>query len=413
MPSRRALLQSAAGGWLLAVRAPAIVTAGPAIVQVPYGVQVGDVVGDRAIIWAKADRARRACRCGGRPPRAWRMRWRRRSSDALEDRDFIGKIDVDGLPAGQRIFYEVSFVDLGDLKSRSLPAVGSFVTPPRERRDLRFVWSGDTAGQGWGINPDFGGMRIYEAMRRSSPTSSSTPATRSTPTTRSRPRSSCRTARSGATSPSPEKSKVAETLRRVPQEPCLQPAGRERPRASTRRSRCIAQWDDHDVTEQLVLGEAQERRRATARSSVALLAARAHARLPRLSRRPGCTRSSRTASSAASPTARRSRCSGSTCVPTAGRTAPNRAAELSPEAGIIGQQQLAWLMQGLQRLARDLEGDRLRHADRAGRLGRLPRQDGRRGRGPGRHGPPQRPRARVRGAVPLHPRPERSRTSSG
>ena len=59
MPSRRALLQSAAGGLALAVRAPAIVTAGPAIVQVPYGVQVGDVVGDRAMIWAKADRAAR------------------------------------------------------------------------------------------------------------------------------------------------------------------------------------------------------------------------------------------------------------------------------------------------------------------------------------------------------------------
>ena len=59
MPSRRALLQSAVGGLALAVRAPAIVTAGTATVQVPYGVQVGDVVGDRAMIWAKADRAAR------------------------------------------------------------------------------------------------------------------------------------------------------------------------------------------------------------------------------------------------------------------------------------------------------------------------------------------------------------------
>src|SRR6185436_4469207 len=28
---------------------------------------------------------------------------------------------------------------------------------------------GDTAGQGWGINPDFGGMRIYETMRQTRP----------------------------------------------------------------------------------------------------------------------------------------------------------------------------------------------------------------------------------------------------
>ena len=34
---------------------------------------------------------------------------------------------------------------------------------------MRFVWGGDTAGQGWGINEDFGGMKIYEQMRRVKP----------------------------------------------------------------------------------------------------------------------------------------------------------------------------------------------------------------------------------------------------
>jgi alkaline phosphatase D len=34
---------------------------------------------------------------------------------------------------------------------------------------LRFVWGGDTAGQGWGINQAFGGMKIYEAMRQRQP----------------------------------------------------------------------------------------------------------------------------------------------------------------------------------------------------------------------------------------------------
>jgi alkaline phosphatase D len=34
---------------------------------------------------------------------------------------------------------------------------------------LRFQWSGDTAGQGWGINTAFGGMKIYESMRRRNP----------------------------------------------------------------------------------------------------------------------------------------------------------------------------------------------------------------------------------------------------
>ena len=34
---------------------------------------------------------------------------------------------------------------------------------------MRFVWSGDTAGQGFGINEAWGGMKIYEQMRRASP----------------------------------------------------------------------------------------------------------------------------------------------------------------------------------------------------------------------------------------------------
>jgi alkaline phosphatase D len=38
-------------------------------------------------------------------------------------------------------------------------------TPPSGRRPVRFLWSGDTCGQGYGINPDWGGMRIYDTMR--------------------------------------------------------------------------------------------------------------------------------------------------------------------------------------------------------------------------------------------------------
>ena len=34
---------------------------------------------------------------------------------------------------------------------------------------MTFVWSGDTAGQGWGINLEWGGMKIYETMRRLEP----------------------------------------------------------------------------------------------------------------------------------------------------------------------------------------------------------------------------------------------------
>jgi alkaline phosphatase D len=39
----------------------------------------------------------------------------------------------------------------------------------KRNRSIRFLWAGDTAGQGWGINLEFGGMKIYEAMRQTHP----------------------------------------------------------------------------------------------------------------------------------------------------------------------------------------------------------------------------------------------------
>ncbi|MEZ5845858.1 MAG: alkaline phosphatase D family protein [Geminicoccaceae bacterium] len=137
-------------------------------VGTPFGAQVGDIRNGSAIVWSKADR-----------PSRMQLRWSTtedlRSANesvvvnALEASDNTARIDLYGLPGDQTIFYEIGFTDLADLKTVSAPVRGRFRTPPVERRDIRFVWSGDTVGQGWGINPDFGGMRIYETMRRVEP----------------------------------------------------------------------------------------------------------------------------------------------------------------------------------------------------------------------------------------------------
>ena len=47
--------------------------------------------------------------------------------------------------------------------------VGRFRTAPSDRRSISFVWSGDTAGQGWGIDEARGGMRTYATMLRNRP----------------------------------------------------------------------------------------------------------------------------------------------------------------------------------------------------------------------------------------------------
>ncbi|WP_245184778.1 alkaline phosphatase D family protein [Halomonas salinarum] len=75
--------------------------------------------------------------------------------------------------ASQRgeVFYRVRFADLDDHRAISEPLAGRLVLPPsvQQPRALRFVWSGDTVGQGWGINPDFGGLVLYDTMRRVQP----------------------------------------------------------------------------------------------------------------------------------------------------------------------------------------------------------------------------------------------------
>ena len=47
--------------------------------------------------------------------------------------------------------------------------VGRFRTAPGDRRSVSFVWSGDTVGQGWGIDEARGGMLTYATMRRNRP----------------------------------------------------------------------------------------------------------------------------------------------------------------------------------------------------------------------------------------------------
>ncbi len=82
------------------------------------------------------------------------------------DSDFTGTVDLSGLPAGQTVFYRVRFEDG---RAASEPVVGRFATPPAAGGSVQFAWSGDTCGQGFGINPDWGGLRTYEAVRATEP----------------------------------------------------------------------------------------------------------------------------------------------------------------------------------------------------------------------------------------------------
>ena len=152
--------------------APAVITRDAMRPQFPSGVQSGDARADSAIVWTRSDR----------PARMW-VEWsstasfanpnRVRGPHLLEESDFTGRLDLTGLPAGQEVFYRVVLQDLHNERVLSEPMPGHLRLPAASQgkalRDLRFAWSGDTAGQGFGINEAWGGMKIYEQIRRVNP----------------------------------------------------------------------------------------------------------------------------------------------------------------------------------------------------------------------------------------------------
>jgi alkaline phosphatase D len=149
-------------------QAPGIITAPGARPAIPSGVTAGDVGGGRAVIWSRTDRTARMFVEYATTERFADPR-RVRGPAAFEAADFTSRLTLTDLPAGQRIFYRVLYQDLSDLRTWSEPVTGSFTTPSNTPRDLTIAWSADTVGQGWGINREWGGLRLYETMRRAQP----------------------------------------------------------------------------------------------------------------------------------------------------------------------------------------------------------------------------------------------------
>lgn len=175
--SRRLFLQQAAlggaaltgiGGILYSKQAPAVIASDATRPMANWGLQIGDVIDDRAIVWSRADRPARMI-VEWSLDETFKRSKKIRGPHALDETDFTSRLDLTHLPADSEVFVRVSYQDLDSGRASSEPLVGQFRTPPSRRRDIRFVWSGDTAGQGWGIDLGFGGMKIYEAMRQVRP----------------------------------------------------------------------------------------------------------------------------------------------------------------------------------------------------------------------------------------------------
>jgi alkaline phosphatase D len=135
---------------------------------ITHGIQSGDVSLDAAAVWARADRPARML-VEIATSDSFRHIHSAALIDALPETDFTAKALIGDLPAGQDIFYRVRFQDHAFPDAHSATEVGHFRTASRERKSISFVWSGDTAGGGWGIDEARGGMRTYTTMRKCRP----------------------------------------------------------------------------------------------------------------------------------------------------------------------------------------------------------------------------------------------------
>lgn len=179
-PARRSLLAGAAlataglavpafgaANARAAGRAPARAWSGRPTAD--WGVQAGDVGERSAVIWTRSDRpAVMTVETSATESFRGARRWR--GPLLTPGTDFTGTTALHGLPPGEQIHYRVTLADPDDPRRSSRPVTGTFRTAPARRSaGVRFLWSGDIAGQGWGINPDRGGWRVYEEMARLDP----------------------------------------------------------------------------------------------------------------------------------------------------------------------------------------------------------------------------------------------------
>src|SRR5262249_37368309 len=128
----------------------------PSVSEPIWGVQSGDVTSESAVVWARSLRAGRMFVQWSTSPSFDRV-ITVNGPEVSADTHFIGKVGLHGLPSGTKIYYRTRF-------DGSPWIAGSFGTPASNARDVLVAWSGDTNGQGWGIDPSRGGMPAYATL---------------------------------------------------------------------------------------------------------------------------------------------------------------------------------------------------------------------------------------------------------
>ncbi|MFF1321577.1 alkaline phosphatase D family protein [Streptomyces chartreusis] len=276
-PGRRSVLRGSLAASA-ALTLPTALGSAPAFAlsgrpKAGWGVQTGDVTCDSGLVWVRSDRpARMIVETSATESFRNARRWHGPLLGA--DTDFTGTTRLRGLPSGEQIHYRVLLADPDDPRRTGAPVTGTFRTASARRRDgIKFLWSGDLAGQGWGINPEFGGYTIYNAMGALDPDfflCSGDNIYADGPITSSVALPDGSTWRNITTQ---EKSKVAETLAEFRGNFRYNLLDDNLKRFNAQVP-SIVQWDDHEVTNNWYPGEILGDSRYTEKS-VDVLASRA------------------------------------------------------------------------------------------------------------------------------------------
>jgi len=271
--TRRSLLRSASAGIVgtaaSSLTAPYLSFAAsrPAIT---HGLQSGDVTSDGAVIWARTDRPARMIVEASTSEKFHTVR-ATAVADAFGESDFTAKLALEGLPAGRDIFYRVRFQDHSSPTILGETLTGRFRTAPLEQRSISFVWSGDTAGQGFGIDESRGGMRTFATMLNHRPDffiHSGDSIYADCAISAEMPLPNGEVWKNIVTE---EKSKVAETLGEFRGNYKYNLLDHNL-RGFNAQVPVFAQWDDHEVTNDWVPGESVTWHRYTEKSILALAA---------------------------------------------------------------------------------------------------------------------------------------------
>ncbi|MGY4647552.1 alkaline phosphatase D family protein [Mycobacterium sp. URHB0021] len=155
-------LGAALGGGALARASTGLLRDRP---HLTHGIAAGDVHQDGALIWARSD-APATMLVETAATESFANPATVRGPLLTPDTDGTGRVRITGLDPGRQVHYRVTLES--EDGARSEPLTGMFTTAPAAPTDVKFLWSGDVVGQGWGINTDTG-MTVWSVMADRNP----------------------------------------------------------------------------------------------------------------------------------------------------------------------------------------------------------------------------------------------------